>query len=232
LDFIMADYVIAPPLQAAIPVAGGGLFPVRRIYCVGRNYAEHAREMGHDPDAEPPFFFGKPADAVVVDGADVPYPTKTENFHHEIELVAAIGIGGKDIAVADAFNHVWGYAVGIDLTRRDLQAWAKKAAKPWEVAKGFDHSAPIGTMVRAETVATPLSGAIELRVNDETRQSADISDMIWDLPHVIAELSKYFELYPGDLIMTGTPAGVGAVVKGDRLEGAIAGIGTVEARIA
>jgi fumarylpyruvate hydrolase len=232
LDFIMADYVIAPPLQAAIPVAGGGLFPVRRIYCVGRNYAEHAREMGHDPDAEPPFFFGKPADAVVVDGADVPYPTKTENFHHEIELVAAIGIGGKDIAVADAFNHVWGYAVGIDLTRRDLQAWAKKAAKPWEVAKGFDHSAPIGTMVRAETVATPLSGAIELRVNGETRQSADISDMIWDLPHVIAELSKYFELYPGDLIMTGTPAGVGAVVKGDRLEGAIAGIGTVEARIA
>ncbi|WP_423065481.1 fumarylacetoacetate hydrolase family protein [Devosia sp. CN2-171] len=228
----MADYVIAPPLQAAIPVAGGGLFPVRRIYCVGRNYAEHAREMGHDPDAEPPFFFGKPADAVVVDGADVPYPTKTENFHHEIELVAAIGIGGKDIAVADAFNHVWGYAVGIDLTRRDLQAWAKKAAKPWEVAKGFDHSAPIGTMVRAETVATPLSGAIELRVNGETRQSADISDMIWDLPHVIAELSKYFELYPGDLIMTGTPAGVGAVVKGDRLEGAIAGIGTVEARIA
>jgi fumarylpyruvate hydrolase len=232
LDFIMADYVIAPPLQAAIPVAGGGLFPVRRIYCVGRNYAEHAREMGHDPDAEPPFFFSKPADAVVIDGADVPYPTKTENFHHEIELVAAIGIGGKDIAVADAFNHVWGYAVGIDLTRRDLQARAKKAAKPWEVAKGFDHSAPIGTMVRAETVATPLSGAIELRVNDETRQSADISDMIWDLPHVIAELSKYFELYPGDLIMTGTPAGVGAVVKGDRLEGAIAGIGTVEARIA
>jgi len=224
----MVDYVIAPPPQAAVPVAGGGLFPVRRIYCVGRNYAEHAREMGHDPNAEPPFFFAKPADAVVTDGADVPYPPRTENFHHEIELVAAIGMGGKDIAVADAMSHVWGYAVGIDLTRRDLQAWAKKGGKPWEVSKGFDHSAPIGTMVRAEGIATPLKGAIELRVNGETRQSADIS---WDLPHVIAELSKYFELFPGDLIMTGTPAGVGAVVKGDRLEGSIAGIGTVECRI-
>ena len=227
----MVDYVIAPPPQAAVPVAGGGLFPVRRIYCVGRNYAEHAREMGHDPNAEPPFFFAKPADAVVTDGADVPYPPRTENFHHEIELVAAIGMGGKDIAVADAMSHVWGYAVGIDLTRRDLQAWAKKGGKPWEVSKGFDHSAPIGTMVRAEGIATPLKGAIELRVNGETRQSADISDMTWDLPHVIAELSKYFELFPGDLIMTGTPAGVGAVVKGDRLEGSIAGIGTVECRI-
>jgi fumarylpyruvate hydrolase len=227
----MPDYVIAPLPQAAVPVAGGGLFPVRRIYCVGRNYAEHAREMGHDPNAEPPFFFAKPADAVVVDGADVPYPSKSENFHHEIELVAAIGTGGKDIAVADAMSHVWGFAVGIDLTRRDLQAWAKKGAKPWEVAKGFDHSAPIGTLVPAKGIATPLKGAIELRVNGETRQSADISDMTWDLPHVIAELSRYFELFPGDLIMTGTPAGVGAVVKGDRLEGSIAGIGTVECRI-
>jgi len=227
----MVDYVIAPPPQAAVPVAGGGFFPVRRIYCVGRNYAEHAREMGHDPNAEPPFFFAKPADAVVTDGADVPYPPRTENLHHEIELVAAIGTGGKDIAVADAMSHVWGYAVGIDLTRRDLQAWAKKGGKPWEVSKGFDHSAPIGTMVRAEGIATPLKGAIELRVNGETRQSADISDMTWDLPHVIAELSRYFELFPGDLIMTGTPAGVGAVVKGDRLEGSIAVIGTVECRI-
>jgi fumarylpyruvate hydrolase len=227
----MPDFVIAPPPQAAVPVAGGGLFPVRRIYCVGRNYAEHAREMGHDPNAEPPFFFSKPADAVVTGGANVPYPSRTENFHHEIELVAAIGAGGKDIAVADAMSHVWGYAVGIDLTRRDLQAWAKKGAKPWEVAKGFDHSAPIGIMVPAAGIATPLKGAIELRVNGETRQSADISDMTWDLPHVIAELSKYFELFPGDLIMTGTPAGVGAVVAGDRLEGSIAGIGTVECRI-
>lgn len=228
----MSDYVIAPPPQPAVPVAGGGLFPVRRIYCVGRNYAEHAREMGHDPNAEPPFFFAKPADALVTGGANSPYPAQTANYHHEIELVAAIGSGGKDIAVADAMNHIWGYAVGIDLTRRDLQAWAKKGAKPWEVAKGFDHSAPIGTLVPTKDIATPLKGAIELRVNGETRQSADIADMTWDLPHVISELSKYFELCPGDLIFTGTPAGVSAVVKGDLLEGSIAGIGTVSVRIA
>lgn len=228
----MSEYVIAPPPQPAIPVAGGGLYPVRRIYCVGRNYAEHAREMGHDPNAEPPFFFSKPADALVINGADSPYPPQTDNYHHEIELVAAIGTGGKNIAVADAMSHVWGYAVGIDLTRRDLQAWAKKGAKPWEVAKGFDHSAPIGTLVPAKGIAAPLTGAIELRVNGETRQSADIADMTWDVAHVIAELSKYFELFPGDLIFTGTPAGVSAVAKGDLLEGSIAGIGTVTVRIA
>jgi len=228
----MSDYVIAPPPQPAVPVAGGGLFPVRRIYCVGRNYAEHAREMGHDPNAEPPFFFAKPADALVTGGASSPYPSETQNHHHEIELVAAIGSGGKNINVADAMRHVWGYAVGIDLTRRDLQAWAKKGAKPWEVAKGFDHSAPIGTLMPAAGITTPLKGAIELRVNGETRQSADIADMTWDLPHVIAELSKFFELFPGDLIFTGTPAGVSAVVKGDLLEGSISGIGTVTVRIA
>lgn len=227
----MSEYVIAPPPQPAVPVAGGGLFPVRRIYCVGRNYAEHAREMGHDPNAEPPFFFSKPADALVINGDEVPYPPETGNLHYEIELVAAIGTGGRNIAVADAMRHVWGYAVGIDLTRRDLQAWAKKAAKPWEVAKGFDHSAPIGTLVPASVLSSPLKGRIELMVNNEVRQSADISDMIWDLPHVIAELSKYFELFPGDLIFTGTPAGVGAVVKGDRVWGSIAGVGEVETTI-
>ncbi len=227
----MSDYVIAPPPQPAVPVAGGGLFPVRRIYCVGRNYAEHAREMGHDPNAEPPFFFAKPADALVINGDEVPYPPETGNLHYEIELVAAIGTGGRNIAVADAMRHVWGYAVGIDLTRRDLQAWAKKAAKPWEVAKGFDHSAPIGTLVPASVLSSPLTGRIELMVNNEVRQSADISDMIWDLPHVIAELSKYFELFSGDLIFTGTPAGVGAVVKGDRVWGSIAGVGEVETTI-
>ena len=210
---------------------GGGLFPVRRIYCVGRNYAEHAREMGHDPNAEPPFFFSKPADALLVGGADAPYPTQTRNFHHEIELVAAIGTGGSEIPVETAISHVWGYGVGIDLTRRDLQAWAKKGAKPWEIAKGFDHSAPIGTLVPAADVPQPLRGRIELKVNDEMRQSGDLAEMIWDLPHVIAELSKYFELFPGDLIFTGTPAGVSAVVKGDWLEGSIAGIGTVSTRI-
>ena len=223
----MSDYVIAPPPQVAVPVAGGGLFPVRRVYCVGRNYAEHAREMGHDPDAEPPFFFSKPADALVTNGADTPYPSESANYHHEIELVAAIGTGGRNIAVADAFSHVWGYAVGLDMTRRDVQAWAKKAGKPWETAKGFDRSGPIGALVPAANLATPLKGAIELKVNGAVRQSADISDMIWDLPHVISELSRYFELFPGDLIFTGTPAGVSAVNKGDKLEGSVAGVGTV-----
>ena len=228
----MSDYVIAPSPQVAVPVSGGGLFPVRRIYCVGRNYAEHAREMGHDPDAEPPFFFSKPADALVIHGDPVPYPTETSNFHYEIELVAAIGTGGSNIAIEAAMEHVWGYAVGIDFTRRDLQTWAKKASKPWEVAKGFDHSAPISYLVPASALSLPLKGKIELMVNNETRQSADIADMIWDLPHVIAELSRYFELFPGDLIFTGTPAGVGAVVKNDRLWGSIAGIGEVETTIA
>jgi fumarylpyruvate hydrolase len=228
----MTDFVIAPPPQASVPVKDGGAFPVRRIYCVGRNYAEHAREMGHDPNAEPPFFFSKPADALVVDGADTPYPTLTGDLHHEVELVAAIGTGGRDIAVADAMSHVWGYAVGIDMTRRDLQAWAKKGGKPWEIAKGFDQSGPIGTMVPAAGIALPLKGKISLMVNGEVRQAADLGDMTWDLPHVIAELSKYFELKPGDLIFTGTPAGVGAVVKGDRVTGSIAGVGSVETTIA
>ena len=227
----MVDFVIAPPPQVSVPVSGGGAFPVRRIYCVGRNYAEHAREMGHDPDAEPPFFFAKPADAIVTGGAAIPYPNETSNFHYEIELVAAIGTGGSRISVETALSHVWGYAVGIDFTRRDLQAWAKKAAKPWEVAKGFDHSAPISPIVKASALTPPLQGKIELSVNNETKQSADISDMIWDLPHVIAELSRYFELFPGDLIFTGTPAGVGAVVKGDRVTGSIAGVGEVETTI-
>lgn len=228
----MVEFVIAPPPQVSVPVAGGGAFPVRRVYCVGRNYAEHAREMGHDPDAEPPFFFSKPADAIVTGGDPVPYPTETGNLHYEVELVAAIGTGGSNIDVADALRHVWGYAVGIDFTRRDLQAWAKQAAKPWEVAKGFDHSAPISGIVPASALTLPLRGAITLEVNGETRQSADLADMIWDLPHVIAELSRYFELGPGDLIFTGTPAGVGAVVKGDRLTGSIAGVGRVETSIA
>lgn len=227
----MADYVIAPPAATAVPVAGGGLFPVRRIYCVGRNYAEHAREMGHDPDAEPPFFFGKPRDALVTDGAAVPYPPQTADLHYEVELVAAIGKGGAAIPADTAMAHVWGYAVGIDLTRRDLQAEAKKTGRPWEMAKGFDRSAPIGTLVPAAALALPLRGAITLSVNGEVRQSADIADMIWDLPQVIAHLSGSLTLQPGDLIFTGTPAGVGAVRRGDRLEGAIAGVGTVETTI-
>lgn len=227
----MSDFVFDPPPQAYVPVAGGGRFPVRRIYCVGRNYAEHAREMGGNPEA-PPFFFGKPADALVIDGAPVPYPTETADLHHEIELVAAIGRGGSEIAVDNALDYVWGYAVGLDMTRRDRQADAKKAGRPWDTAKGFDHSAPIGTLAPSHTIGHPGRGRISLSVNGATRQDADIADMIWDLPHVVAHLSHWVELRPGDLIFTGTPAGVAAVVRGDRLEGEIAGIGTVATTIA
>lgn len=223
--------IFPPPPAVTVPIAGGGLFPVRRIYCIGRNYADHAREMGHDPDREPPFFFTKPADAILVDGADMPYPPRTEDLHFEIELVVAIGRGGADIPAANALDHVWGYAVGLDMTRRDLQAEAKKAGRPWDMAKGFDHSAPIGELVAAAGIGHLASGAITLSVNGETRQSGDIGDMIWGIAESIAFLSGLVELAPGDLIFTGTPAGVGACKRGDRLEGAIAGVGVVSTRI-
>jgi fumarylpyruvate hydrolase len=227
----MSDYIF-PPTITAVPTTDGGLFPVRRVYCVGRNYAEHAREMGHNPDEAPPFFFGKPADALVLDGADMPYPTETADLHHEIELVVALGGGGTDIPVADALTYVWGYAVGLDMTRRDTQAAAKKGGRPWDMAKGFDHSAPIGPIVPAMNLgAHPAKGRISLSVNGSVRQDADIADMIWDIPHVIAYLSKSIELKRGDLIFTGTPAGVAAVVRGDVLEGEIAGIGSVRTKI-
>lgn len=227
----MADYVF-PPVVSAIPTTDGALFPVRRVYCVGRNYAEHVREMGHDPNEAPPFFFSKPADALVTGGADMPYPSQTEDLHHEIELVAALGNGGCDIAVADALSHVWGYAAGIDMTRRDVQSVAKKGGRPWEMAKGFDYSGPIGPLLPVMNLgAHPKAAAITLKVNGETRQAADIAEMIWDLPHVIAHLSKWVELRRGDLIFTGTPAGVGAVGRGDLLEGEIAGIGAVRTRV-
>ncbi|MEO6015411.1 MAG: fumarylacetoacetate hydrolase family protein [Devosia sp.] len=228
----MSDFVIEPPHQAYVPVGGGGRFPVRRIYCVGRNYAEHAREMGHDPSEAPPFFFGKPADTLVLDGHAMPYPSETADLHHEIELVAAIGQGGADIAVDNALDYVWGYAVGLDMTRRDRQADAKKGGRPWDMAKGFDHSAPIGSIAPSHVIGHPGRGSIALSVNGAIRQQGDIADMIWDLPHVIASLSHWVELRPGDLIFTGTPAGVGPVVRGDRLDGEIAGIGTVTTTIA
>jgi len=226
----MSSYVFEPVITA-VPVEGGSAFAVRRVYCVGRNYAEHAREMGHDPAAEPPFFFAKPADALVMGGADVPYPPATSDLHHEIELVVAIGREAAGIAPAEALAHVWGYAVGIDLTRRDLQAAAKKAGKPWEMAKAFDHSGPIGTLVPASRIGHPGAAAIELRVNGAVRQAADIADMTWDVPNLVANLSGYVTLRPGDLIFTGTPAGVAAVTRGDRLQGSIAGIGSVETTI-
>ncbi len=224
----MAEYIIPPPAQAAIPVAGGGLFPVRRIYCVGRNYAEHAREMGHDPNREPPFFFMKPADALVTGGSNMPYPPGTRDLHHEIELVVALGEGGAEMADADAMRLVFGYAAGLDMTRRDLQGEAKKLGRPWDMGKGFDHSAPVGDLV---PVAGRTPGRIELRVNGQVRQSSHLDQLIWSIPETIAYLSRLVRLEPGDLIFTGTPAGVAAVRRGDVLEGSVEGVGELRTQI-
>ena len=227
----MNAYVTAPPPQIAVPVQGGGLFPVRRVYCVGRNYAAHAREMGGDPSREPPFFFTKPADALVTGGADTPYPPATANLHHEMELVLAIGQGGADISMETALAHVFGYAAGLDLTRRDLQEQAKAARQPWDMGKGFDASGPIGTIAPAESIGHPAAGRIGLQVNGQTRQAGDLADMIWPVPEIIAALSRLVRLAPGDLIFTGTPDGVGPLMRGDVLRGEIAGVGLVETRI-
>ncbi len=226
----MSDLVIPAPPQPSVPTTAGGRFPVRRIFCVGRNYAAHAREMGHDPDREPPFFFAKPADAVVVDGADTPYPPLTAQLEHEVELVVAIGAPAVDVPVAEALDVVWGYGVGLDLTRRDLQAEAKRLGRPWDAAKGFDASAPLGALVPA-TGVDPTTGAVELTVNGEVRQSGDLSDQIWSVAETIAELSRSVRLAPGDLLMTGTPEGVGPLVRGDVVEGRISGIGSVRTRV-
>jgi fumarylpyruvate hydrolase len=227
----MADTVIPPPAPVVVPVAGGGMFPVRRVFCVGRNYAAHAREMGADPDREPPFFFLKPADALLTGGADMPYPPATSALHHEIELVVAIGVGGADIAESDALRHVWGYAVGLDMTRRDLQGQAKKEGKPWDMGKGFDHSAPIGAIAPAERIGHPDKGRIALAVNGAERQASDLAMLIWTVPETIACLSRQVRVAPGDLIFTGTPEGVAAVQRGDVLEGEVEGVGTVRTRI-
>jgi fumarylpyruvate hydrolase len=227
----MSDFVIPAPPLPSVPVAGGGHFPVRRIFCVGRNYAAHAREMGADPDREPPFFFMKPADAVLTGGRPMPYPPQTESLHFELELVAAIGTGGADIPETSALGHVWGYGVGIDMTRRDLQDVANAARRPWDFAKGFDLSAPVGDLVPAARIGHPTAGRIELTVNGAVRQSSDISHMIWNLAETIAHLSASVRLEAGDLIFTGTPEGVGATVPGDRLEGVVEGVGTVAVEI-
>jgi fumarylpyruvate hydrolase len=217
-------YVFPPPVLPSLPVSGTDQrFPVRRIFCVGRNYAEHAREMGND-EREPPFFFTKPGDAVVESGTVIPYPPATADLHHEAELVAAIGKGGADIAPADALDHVWGYATGNDLTRRDLQAEAKAARRPWDMSKGFDASAVVGPLRQAADIGHPERGAITCTVNGTVRQSGDIADMIWPLPDVIAHLSRLVTLASGDLIFTGTPAGVGALVAGDTCEVRIDGL--------
>ena len=225
-------YVFTPPEPASVAVAGSAdRFPVRRIFCVGRNYAAHAREMGRDPDREPPFFFTKPADAVVDDGATVAYPPETANLHYEGELVVAIGTAGRDIAPERSLDHVWGYAIGNDLTRRDLQLDAREKGRPWDWGKGFDRSAVIGPVHPVAGTGHLASGSIRLAVNGETRQDADLADMIWSVPEIIAILSRSMEIRPGDLIMTGTPAGVGALVPGDACTVSIAGLGSITTRI-
>ena len=226
------SYPIPPPPQPSIEIAGSSQrFPVRRILCVGRNYAAHAREMGGDPDRTPPFFFAKPADAVVADGETIPYPPLTHDLHHEVELVVAIAHGGADIDARDALDRVFGYAVGIDLTRRDLQAEAKAKGQPWEWGKAFDRSAPVGALRRASEIGHPARGRIELAVNDMIRQAGDLADMIWPVAAIIAAASRSIALAPGDLLFTGTPAGVGPVVAGDTLVGTVANVGRVKVTI-
>jgi fumarylpyruvate hydrolase len=226
------NYVFAPPATVSVGVVGDSArYPVRRIYCVGRNYAEHAREMGHDPDRELPFFFQKNPDNLVLDNKDFPYPTMTSNLHHEIELVVAMGQGGRDISAANALAHVYGYALGIDLTRRDLQNEAKKTGRPWEIGKAFEHSAPMTDITPATKSGHLSKGAIWLKVNGEVRQQSDLTQLIWNIPEIIAHLSAIFELRAGDLIMTGTPAGVAAVKPGDVMEGFCEGVGTIITKV-
>lgn len=229
------SYVIPPAPQASVPVVGSAQrFPVHRIYCVGRNYAEHAKEMGFT-GREPPFFFMKPADAVLPvnpgETGQMPYPTLTKDLHHEIELVVAIGKGGKNIAAADALSHIYGYAVGLDMTRRDLQNDMKKQGRPWSIGKGFDHSAPIGPITPAAQAGDVGKAGIWLQVNGVDRQRSNVAQLIWNIAETIEHLSAAWELQPGDLIYTGTPEGVGAVVTGDVLEGGVDGLGSVRLKL-
>lgn len=234
------EYVIKPPAIPSVPVkteegetlsAASAQFPVHRIYCVGRNYSKHVKEMGGDPRQEPPIFFSKPASACVVLNQDVLYPQATHDLHHEIELVVALKTGGKNIATESALDCIYGYAVGIDFTRRDLQAVAKKNGRPWDVAKGFDQSAPISAIVPVSEIGHLTDAEICLRVNDEVRQKANINEMIWSVPEIISELSSLFELQPGDLIYTGTPSGVAATVAGDSLRASIESVAVLEFNI-
>ncbi len=227
------NFVIEPAPTPSVAVAGAsGRFPVRRIFCVGRNYAAHAREMGKDPDREPPFFFLKPADAVVDDGATIPYPPETANLHYEAELIVAIGKAGANIAPDAALDHVWGYGIGLDMTRRDLQNAAKDLGRPWDWGKGFDHSAPIGPIHPVASVGHVDKGRIWLAVDGTTKQDSDISKLIWPIPDVISIASRSMELRPGDLIMTGTPEGVGPVKAGQTMTVGIDGLGEITIHIA
>jgi fumarylpyruvate hydrolase len=227
----MTDYVIPPPPQATLDVAGTSKkFPVRRIWCVGRNYIEHIREMGQDERA-PPFFFAKPADAIVPDGGTVPYPSLTKDMHHEVELVVALKSGGINIPVAKANDCIYGYGVGIDLTRRDLQVASRELKRPWEVGKAFDASAPCGPLKPASEIGHPAKGRITLKVNGQVRQDGDLNQLIWNVPEIIAKLSEMVALEAGDIIMTGTPAGVAATVAGDKLECEVEGVGKLTVTI-
>jgi fumarylpyruvate hydrolase len=229
------NYVFPPEPQVGVPVAGSdALFPVRRVYCVGRNYAAHAREMGAD-ERDPPFFFCKPDNSIVVCApgrtVELPYPTQTRDYQHEIELVAAIGKAGRDIPVERALDHVYGYAVGLDMTRRDLQGQMKKQGRPWEVGKAFDHSAPIGPIHAASRIGHPAQGALWVQVDGADRQRSDLSLLIWNVAETIANLSTLFELQPGDLIYTGTPEGVNAVQRGQTMVGGIDGLGEIRVKV-
>jgi fumarylpyruvate hydrolase len=226
------SFVVPAAPQATLAVEGtSDLFPVHRIYCVGRNYAEHAREMGHDPDREPPFFFCKPADAIVENDSKIPFPMATDDLHHEIEQVVAIGKAGANIPSAKALEYVYGYAVGIDLTRRDLQGVAKKMARPWDSGKAFDRAAPCTAIRPASEIGHPESGKVWLAINGDLRQEGDLNQLIWTVPEIIEYCSSLWELQPGDLIMTGTPAGVGPIQRGDSVTGGVDGIGEIRVQI-
>ena len=226
------NYTFAPAIQPTVPVVNSDEhFPVRRIFCVGQNYADHVREMGANPDREPPFFFSKPADAIVINNGNVNYPSVTENLHHEVELVVAIDKAASNIETKNASSYIFGYAVGNDLTRRDIQAAAKKKGQPWDVAKGFDQSAPVSSIVPIAETGEMLNGHISLSVNGVVKQQGDLSQMIWSVSEVITELSKLYQLMPGDLIFTGTPAGVGPLLKGDLVEANIEGVGQLSNKI-
>jgi fumarylpyruvate hydrolase len=221
------DYVIAPPAAPSLPVAGTNkLFPVRRVWCVGRNYLEHIREMGND-EREPPFFFAKPSDALVRDGSTIPYPSLTKDFHFEVELVVALKSGGRNIPVDKALDCIYGYGVGIDLTRRDLQIASRNIKQPWEIGKFFDNSAPCGALRPATEIGHPAKGKITLKTNGKPRQEGDLSQMIWNVPEIISNLSEMVKLEAGDIIFTGTPSGVGPVVEGDKMECEVEGVGTL-----
>ncbi len=226
----MADFVIPAPPVPSIPVAGGGAFPVRRVYCIGRNYAAHAVEMGHDPNRESPFFFQKNPNNLDSSG-EFPYPPHSSDVHHEVELVVALKSGGTSIPLGQALDHVWGYAVGLDMTRRDLQAEAKKHGRPWEIGKAFERSGPVCPLQPVAKLGHPAAGRIELKLNGALKQEGDLNQMIWKVPEMISYLSEYFELQAGDIIMSGTPSGVGLVARGDRMDAMIEGVGTLSVRV-